>query len=153
MGEMKRSVEVMATEQRPYAQQAIQSQVMMDMAGFLESLLEVQLAGIPEVVRQYEQSVTDAVTQLDATSISTMPWITFTLYNDGPDPVYVQVNEQRALKAPLRANEQIKYNMKHSAIRRVYLQCVTGGTADVRIFAEGKRYPETVIEPDILPKE
>lgn len=156
MGNLKESVQVMATETRPYAQTAIQSQVLMDMAGLLETLLQVELAGIPEIFRQYEVSVTAAVTQLDAGTISTMPWIAFVLYNDGPDPVYVQVNEQRNLKGPLNIGEQIRYDMKHSIIKRVYLQCGAGDTAAVRIYSEGKRYPENYLktaEPDILPQE
>ena len=81
-----------------------------------------------------------------------MPWIAFTLCNDGPESVYVFVNEKTDIMdhrdvsghstnvAPIKKGETIKFNIKSSGIERVFLQCDHGSTASVRIYSEGKRW-------------
>ena len=144
-----------ATEQRPYAQGAIDSVVLQDIASFLEDIRDTTMG--PDIFRQYGFPVTDSTRILDFPTIQTMPWMGFTLCNDGPGPVYVFVNdkvniqEQRIVEgqgtnvAPVRKGEMIKFNMKRSGIERIFLQCATGEIANVRIYSEGKRWARGVI--------
>lgn len=64
-------------------------------------------------------------------------WFSFDLYNDGPDPVYVQVNRHTAKTTPLNSGESLKENCKAPVIKRIFLETDSGKTASVRIF--GKR--------------
>lgn len=65
------------------------------------------------------------------------PWISFTAFNDGPDPVYINVNEKSGvLDTPLNSGDDLTVNMETAKIHRLYLQCDKGKTASVRIFAK-----------------
>ncbi len=104
----------------------------------------------PDLFRQYAFDVTDASRTIDSSVIPTMPWIAFSVCNDGPDPVYVFVNEKVNIReqpmieaqssnvAPIRKGEQMRFNMKKTGIQIVYLQCASGKTSQVRIFSESK---------------
>lgn len=63
-------------------------------------------------------------------------WFSFDLYNDGPDPVYVQVNRHTAKTTPLNKGESLKENCKAPVIERIFLETDSGKTASVRIFAK-----------------
>jgi len=132
-------------KERPYAAQMIQLQILYDMAGMLEDIAEsiAQLRSefrstIPRgKIIPIELSLTDSITTLTREQYDTMPWMSFDLYNDGPDPVHVVVNEDFITeKAPLGSGESLKVDMKAPIIEKVMLYCGVGNTASVRIYAK-----------------
>lgn len=110
-------------------------------ADLLKALLDIETAALIEIYRHYSFSIDDTLTVLNASVIPTMPWNEFTIYNDGGDPVYVDINEIKAHDTPLNMDEAVSFNMKSPSIHEVFLQCDTGDSCDVRIYAGGKRYP------------
>lgn len=83
-------------------------------------------------------NVTDVKTRLmpeEATPF--MPWRAFTLFNDGPNPVYVPVNEEAYVnRQPIRAGEQLRVDMKKRIIEKIVLYCDPGNVAFIRLFAK-----------------
>jgi hypothetical protein len=139
-----------ATSQRPYAAQAIETVTQQDIAGILEGIYDLMDSEIPDIFRQYSFSASDQTAIIDSSIVPTMPWIGVTICNGGPDPVYIFVNdkvnirEQRIVEgqttnvAPIQMNERIKFGMKKSGIERIFMQCDPGNTATVRMYSEGK---------------
>ncbi len=134
----------------------IQNQKLTIVSGLLNNILELEAAEVPEIFRQYAFPVDDKTSCIDQSVIPTLPWISFVLSNDGPDSVYIYVNEKRSLNekpimndslravapvldAPILFGETKMFNMKFSGIRRLYLQCNVGDASNVRIFSAGKR--------------
>ena len=98
-----------------------------DFEAFLES----------ELWTRYEIPVTGVLIELEPPNIPTMPWTKFTIFNDGPDDLYMAVNEDlNNHTAPLRAGESLPVDKKKPQIRIVNLQCIAGETTTVRIFAQ-----------------
>jgi len=74
------------------------------------------------------------------------PWISADIRNDGPDPVYVMVNEvipphmfppRPPVRIPaLESAEMLSVDMKEPLIEVIYLICEKGKKATVRIFAK-----------------
>lgn len=131
--------------ERPYAVQMLQLQILYDMAGMLEDIAETLAHHQSEFKSTIPQGklepigllITDTRTVLKKENCPTMPWITFNLFNDGPNPVYVDVNkDQPSLTAPLAIGDAIQVDMKVPKIKRVLLICSSGNTAAVRIYAK-----------------
>ena len=134
----------------------IQNEKLARISNILSNLLQLEAAEVPEIFRQYRFEVTDKESCIDVTVAPSMPWIGFTIVNDGKSQVYVFVNEKvdireheilhqdmrdvaPLLQAPLYISETKTYNMKFSGIKRIYLQCDAGNVSQVRIFSFGKR--------------
>lgn len=141
---IKRKIE-MITKERGYVQQAIQTQILYDMASLLEDMGKTLVdfhqdwkETIPKAkLRPLELTITQNITRLDPTNTYDMPWMTFDLSNDGPDPVYVTINEEELIeKAPLNSGDSLTVDMKKRNIRKLYLFCGQGNTAQVRIYAK-----------------
>ena len=86
-------------------------------------------------VEPIELSITDEMTWVNRKMYPTMPWISFNLFNDGPDSVYVIVGP-RVKKAPLASGESLTVDMKAPKIKEVFLLCDPGNTASIRIYAK-----------------
>ena len=137
-------ITVLAKE-RPYALMMIQTQLLYDIAGMLDQIIEELInfrqefkRTIPEgVMRPIQVEVTDKVFHLTPQVEPSMPWMSATIFNDGPDPVYVSVHPKNwAVKAdaPLKANESVQIDVKDKRIDFIALWCEKGKTASVRIF-------------------
>lgn len=129
---------------RPYAAQWLLIQLTYDVASILESThdriarLEEQFSStIPSgrfVSREYTV-VANKPVEIKREDEKTLPWMSFTLFNDGKGEIYVQINERIArTKASLVMGDSIDVDMKSPKIDRVYLSCPLG-TATVRIYA------------------
>ena len=144
-----------ATATRPYAQDVINNATLQDIAGLLNSLLDVSMAGIPEVFRHYEFKI-DAThgrsKMVDSSVILTMPWIAVTVVNDGAVPVYIDINEKVNMReqvlpdgfkpdwyGALKPKESRRFDIKYSGIQRVYFTCEPGKSTTVRLYSESKR--------------
>ena len=68
-------------------------------------------------------------------AIPTKPCFSYTLWNDGPDPVYYFINEYDpdSEKAPIQAGENARGDFERPVIERVIFRCEDGETASVRL--------------------
>ena len=124
--------------------------VLKDILGVLKNIQSSIEEEKPDLFRQYGFPITDESRSIDSGSVPTMPWSAFTLCNDGPNSIYVFVNDKLNIReqpsinsqssnvSPVRKGETIKFNMRKSGIRRIYLQCASGETASVRLYSESK---------------
>jgi len=79
------------------------------------------------------ENVTSTITKLYEQKDG-FPWSSFTLYNNGPDPVYCCVNEWNGSEAPILVGQSvdIDFRKKHS-IHEIFLKCDEGQTASVNM--------------------
>lgn len=130
-----------AMQQAIYTQLVALNKRSEDIKSLLNNVVELEVARMPEIFRNYAVAVTGALTQIRDISVYNLPWISFIIVNDGPNSVYVDINERRKNQSPIKINESMRYSTGSSNIYTVYLQCNTGNTANVRIYVEAKRYP------------
>ena len=156
MGSNKKAVQDIATNTRPYALSAIDIVVLQDISESLESLLAVTVAGIPEIFRHYEFTITSHTGRgriIDKTVIPTMPWIAFTIVNDGAQPIYIDINEKRNMQeqvvsdgskpdwyGSIQPNESRRFDIKFSGIHKVYLTTEPNKSTTIRLYSESKRH-------------
>lgn len=79
-------------------------------------------------------AVTGAIQELRCSPV----WYNCTILNDGPNSVYVDVNRDqnaRLLTTPIHAGEHLDVNYEKMKITMLFLCCLAGQTANVRIFA------------------
>jgi len=96
-------------------------------------------------MRKLEESKIPTGTDSVAFTVTTLPvvykpgflWISFVLVNDGPDSLYLAVNDQKELfkNTPLNITESYTYTGVYPIVERLYLQSVTT-TAAIRIQAK-----------------
>jgi len=78
-------------------------------------------------------SVTEAISELYQQKEG-FPWSSFDVVNNGPDPVYVSVNEWRQPEVSIPIGQSLSIDFKQKgAIKRVFLKCDNGDTASVGI--------------------
>lgn len=68
----------------------------------------------------------------------TPPWYSCTIFNDGPNPVYIDVNRDNNavnLVTPLNNGENLVVDYEQPKIDFLYFGVVAGQTANVRVFA------------------
>lgn len=156
-------VAMMGSENTPFALSFVkdantiesESVTSMDVLISIDTTLKIMLSyiegEIPVIFRKYAFTVLDQYRTLDSSVIFTMPWIGCTIANDGPDPVYIfinnmvdiQENDAKGSKqgnvAPLSIGESLVFNSKRrDGIRKIFLICDTGDTANIRIYSRGK---------------
>jgi hypothetical protein len=133
---------------RPYAQQAIQTAILTDMAGFMEDVMMTLKEQIPEGAYTPFTFTVSGTTPLDLNPLVAvqgrylgLPWMAFDIFNDGPSQVYMTVNRKYTdSQTPLYPREHIRIEMKTRQIGEVMLSCVSCAndptpSATVRIFA------------------
>jgi len=82
------------------------------------------------------ESVTDQVNMVYDEANHGLNWTSCSLVNDGPDGVYVAVNEWEQPLAPIPIGESIDIDLKQRyAIKKIYLVCAAGETSTVRLYA------------------
>lgn len=80
--------------------------------------------------------ITDVVTDLSQLA-KYMPWISFSLFNDGPDAIYISVNEDVAdMDTPINKGEPFQADMGKRKIDKVLIVCAAGGHSSVRLYAK-----------------
>lgn len=131
-------------KERPYALMAIQTQILYDIASLLEDTGKTLHDFYDDWKRtqskgQFEPmtvAVTERVTVLDKSNTPTLPWISFVIFNDGPDPVYIKINEKETqTHTPLNVGDQLTVTMGKDNIEIITLTCAASNNASVRIFA------------------
>ena len=82
------------------------------------------------------KNVTDSLTDLRHDNTKSMPWISFSLINDGPNSVNVVINERTTEKAPVKKGEVLDADLlAQGMIYCVWLYCEKKQSANVRIYA------------------
>lgn len=136
-------IQKMAKE-RPYALELLQTQILYDIAGMLEQQGEELInfhqhwqKTIPKgVFEPLTLTITQLPTTLDPKIVESMPWMKFTIYNDGDDAVYIMINEEFIQdRTPLNSGENLTVDMITPQIEKILLLCLPGETCSVRIFA------------------
>jgi len=130
----KNKLEKVMLEERPYALQAIQLQVLQDIASLLETLNERIEDMKAECLHPIELEVDERGKTLERSEYPTMPWISFTLFNEGPNPVYVVINDFYR-KVPLMPEEPLTVDFRSHKIMKVFLFCNPKQKAKVRLYA------------------
>lgn len=140
----KEKVEI-AIKERPYALEAIKTQVLYDIASMLEDqgktlidFFESWRGTVPKgELRPLRLAITDRITELDPGNTPGMPWFTFDIFVDGPDPVFLGVNVDFIReRSPLRAGEHLKVDVGKANINKVLLHCEQEKKSTVRIFGK-----------------
>jgi len=126
---------------RPYVQQAIQTQILYDLASMVEELLDLTRKQIPiGEVMSFKITVGDKDEILDEVPTYSFPWMGFTIVNDGPSPVYFSINrrgvQSTAMSTPIEPGDQLDIDLGARVIRMLSLRCPPNGTATVRIYAK-----------------
>jgi len=65
------------------------------------------------------------------------PWISFYLFNDGPDDVYFSPNQKvpiEEIEAPIKSGESFQMDARKPVIEVVYLICKPGKSTTVRMW-------------------
>jgi hypothetical protein len=129
-------LELVARE-RPYALLVMQTQILYDLAGMVEGLVE-RLARIESAKpRGYVHHINVAVDKLVVLDFLKghpyAPLLAVTLYNDGPDEVYPSVNEHKKI-TPLKPGETLTIDYRAPMIERLYLDVDEERKAFVRGF-------------------
>jgi hypothetical protein len=122
---------------RPYALSVLQTQILYDMAGMIESLLE-KISKIESLIVKPEGKIYTVDVTVDRLTVinfvedypRTMLY-SITLFNDGPDDVNVSVNsyENRLL---LKSGESVDLNFSSPVIRTLLLEVEIGRKARIR---------------------
>jgi len=101
------------------------------------SALETYKAAKEIVVYALLDSIKVTVTEEWSEIVTTEPWISFYLFNDGPDEVYLSVNKKvpiEKIESPLEKGEDFNMDAKKPVINAVYLICKPGKSATVRMW-------------------
>ena len=127
--------------ERPYVQQAIQTQILYDLASMMEELLRLTKLQIPiGEVLSFKLEVGDKDVILENVAHYSFPWMGFTLINDGPSPVYFVINQRgvpsTSLRCPIEAGDQIDVDLGARVINILSLRCNPGQSTTVRIYAK-----------------
>lgn len=71
-------------------------------------------------------------------TVSAFPykWFNADIYNDGPDSVYVFINEVGPRRQPLKKDETFRNENPAPLIKKIILFCEAGETAGVRIYTK-----------------
>ena len=82
-----------------------------------------------------KEYITSAITMLYDEATDGLNWTSFDLSNNGPNDVYFSVNDWEWAEAPLPVGQTVNIDLKkRAAIKKVYLKCDTGETANVAFY-------------------
>jgi len=127
------------SRERPYVLFVMQTQMLYDIASMMEETIE-RLINIERLLakpRGYIYSinrVVDHLTIIDFTKeYPRSPLFAITLFNDGPNDVYVSINEYQKVTL-LKPGDSISVDMRYPVIEVLYLDVDEGKKASIRGF-------------------
>lgn len=97
----------------------------------LDQMLEAEQSGM---LHPMTLTATNAIQEW----ICTPRWYCVNIINDGPDPVYVDVNRDAnaiSLDTPLSLHENIQIVYNKPKIEKIFLRCQPAQNATIRMFA------------------
>jgi hypothetical protein len=81
------------------------------------------------------ETITDFITMLYDDQFKGLNWTSFDIVNNGPDPVYFSVNNHDSMQSSITPGQSVTVDLKQKhAIKKVYLRCDTGKTANVNFY-------------------
>ena len=104
----------------------------------LVKLRKLEESKIPTGVKPLRYTVTDTIKVLRLS----IPWISFSLINDGANAITVWINDEAdpQIDGMIGASETYTCNMDYPVIRALYLKSESGTSNAVRIYGkEGRR--------------
>lgn len=112
-------------------------EIMMAMGG-LTAKMEGQMEKLPEGrMRPFEKTITgDTVEMWKVIDDVGQKCNSATVYNDGPNEVYICLNDIRDGFQEVKEGESLDFSFKHPVIERFFFKSTSDGTANLRIPLE-----------------
>ena len=104
----------------------------------LLKLRKLEESKIPTGAKSFEWTITTTTKRIDLG----LPWISFSLHNDGPGNVRMRINKLEgdiSAEATVDSGEVISRDFEYPIVTRIYL-VTESGTATVRVYAEEGRW-------------
>ena len=80
-------------------------------------------------------NVSGTITELYNHETQHLPWTSFDMDNNGPDPVYFCVNQWYSPQAPIQPGGTIHVDLKRrGSIKKVFLKCDSGQSSNVSFY-------------------
>jgi len=102
------------------------------------TIFEERTSKQPEMVKEFftrSYTISDTMLMLDENSQEGLPWSSMDLTNNGPNPVYLSINNHDSMESPLPSGQTINIDFKQKqTIRRLFFRCNTGETANIRLY-------------------
>jgi hypothetical protein len=124
--------------ERPYAQQVIQSQLLYDIASMMEDLLE-RVTKLESIMKKPQGRILPININVEGTKILRFveefpftPLFSLTLFNDGPADVYINTEVLQTV-TPLKPYDNFNINMENPVIKELIF-VVKQGNAQIRGF-------------------
>jgi hypothetical protein len=124
--------------ERPYAQQVIQTQLLYDIASMMEDLLE-RVTKLETLMRKPQGRLLPISVDVEGTKILRFvqefpftPLFSLTLFNDGPEDVFVNIEVLQKV-TPLKPFDTLNINMEAPVIKELIL-VTNKGNAHIRGF-------------------
>lgn len=81
------------------------------------------------------ENITDFITMLYDEQFHGLNWTSFDIVNNGPNPVYFSVNNHDSMESSITPGQSVNVDLKQKhAIKKLYLKCDTGNTANVSFY-------------------
>ena len=116
----------------------------------ISSLRTLFAAWMPELVKKYQFTITDVITEINESNMPTMPWISVGMDNVGAADVHMYINEYGVALCDvagaieediiITAGGGLGADFLDSRIKKVFLVCDPGDTTTVEIYATCKYY-------------
>jgi len=134
-------------EERPYAAQIMQMEILYDIASLLSKIEKStdesaeRLVRIENAIRETQPQgflgdeefiVTDQLKEYDPPD----NWFSMSVYNYGPNTVYLQINDPTRRFVALRIDESTSPDFKTAKIDKIFFRCDTGETATVKTIGK-----------------
>jgi len=112
-------------------------EIMMTIGG-LTAKMEAQMEKIPEGrMRPFEKTITgDTIERWDVIDDIGRKCSSATAYNDGPDSVWICLNDIRDGFQRIESGESLDFSFKHPVIERFFFKSTADGEASLRIPLE-----------------
>jgi len=127
------------SRERPYVLFVMQTQMLYDVANFLETISErlINVEALLVKPKGYVVPINVEVTKTEVLNfISATPYtplFSVSLFNDGPDEVYPSVNDLQN-RTPLKPGENISLDFHAPKIEKLFLDVDEGKKAKIRGF-------------------
>jgi hypothetical protein len=139
-------------KQRAATPGIVQEVFLMEIADILEEILDAtKLSTAHGVLKGQQLTVGAAITELNPGNTVTMPWKGLTLYDDGPAPLFIAINQdyfdvtatqgQAPAYTPVNVGQPFSVDMGRDQIWKILLTTtnpvsgVSGGNASIRLFS------------------
>jgi len=107
-----------------------------DIARGISNLEKIMRAQVPQGIKDEAVVTVHGKIPVPIRPTSTVPpWFRATIYNDGPDPVYVMLNAAKAeplRRAPLNSGDRIDIDTTEAKINELYF-CCTNDSEDASL--------------------